>query len=73
MVQLYDQGVMRWSHAMPEHPGAKQSLLDLNKWFYTAKITKETFDTIQAIIDACPCKASKQSDVRVRRVYQDSN
>ena len=37
---------MRWSHAMRGHPGAKESLLDFNEWFYTTMNAKETWETV---------------------------
>ena len=54
---------------MRGHPGAKESLLDFNHWFYTTMKAKETLETMQAITDACPCKASTLSDVTDRRLH----
>ena len=62
-------GVMKWSHTIRGHLSAKESLLDFNKWFYTTMNAKETLETMHAITDACPCKASKQSSVRDRGLY----
>ena len=61
--------VMKWSHTMQGHLGAKESLLAFNKWFYTTMNAKETLETMQSLTHACPSKASKQSDVRDRGPY----
>ena len=35
--------VIRWLHAMREHPGAKEFALDFNKWLYSIINAKGTF------------------------------
>ena len=43
-----------WSHATRGRPGAKESLLDFNKWFYTTMNAGELPKTMQSITNACP-------------------
>ena len=61
--------VMKWSYAIMGYPGAKESLSDFNKLFYTVLNGKETLETLQAITDACQGKASRQSDVVDLQIY----
>ena len=60
---------MKWSHAMRGHLGARESLLDFNKWFYTTMDAGELLKTMQSITNACPCKASIQSYIADRGLY----
>ena len=61
--------MMKWSDPIVGYPGAKESPLDFNKWFYTTMNAKETLELMQAITDACQGKASKHCDVIDPELY----
>ena len=59
-------GCLQWSHLSSGHTGANRSVDFFRECFYSSLTLTELWSSMQTIVDACGCHASKQSDSRDR-------
>ena len=59
-------GCLQWSHLSSGRTGANRSVDFFGECFYSSLTLTELRSRMQAIVDACGCHASKQSDSRDR-------
>ena len=57
-------GCLQWSHLSSSHIGANRSVDFFRECFYSGLTLTELRSRMQTIVDACGCRASKQSNSR---------
>ena len=57
-------GCLQWSHLSSGHTGANRSVDFFRECFYSGLTLTELRSRMKTIVDACGCRASKQSDSR---------
>ena len=61
--------LLKWTHESSGHVGADRTLRLFKQWFHTTWTDDQLRNTLQPIMDKCPCRSYKPGDIRDRGLY----
>ena len=61
--------LLKWTHESSGHVGAHRTLRLFKQWFHTTWTDDQLWQTLQPIMDKCPCRSCKPGDIRHRGLY----
>ena len=60
--------LLKWTHESSGHGGADRTLKLFKQWFHST-CSDDPPETLQPIVDKCPCRSCKPGDIRDRGLY----
>ena len=61
--------LLEWTHESSGRVGANHTVKLFKTWFHTTWSDDQLRNTLQPIVDKCPCRSCKPGDVRDRSLY----
>ena len=61
--------LLKWTHESSGHVGADCTLRLFKQWFHSTWSDDQLRNTLQPIVDKCPCRSCKPGDIRDRGLY----
>ena len=61
--------LLNWTHESSGHVGANCTLRLFKQWFHSTWTDDQLQETLQPIVDKCPCRSCTPVDIRDRGLY----